>query len=468
MGRMSDQSTEAPRSEPPSSEPPPASDPVWPGPFSTLRRSDDDRWVAGVAGGLARRFDVQPWVVRLAFVLGTFVGVAIPIYAVAWMTLPSDSAPSFARQQGWSRNTVIGASIVLALALTLGVGAGPGGWAWGWGWGWLFPWGVIALGVWFLFRDRWAPPAAPPVQDPRGPVRATSPGAVAPPPPPGSAPPPPPGSAPVPPPGEAAALAAAGRPPLTPPAVPAPAPQRPRPFLTPLALFLAAVVAGACIAVGGRWDGVAVIASLGLLVAGATLVVSAFAGRARGLISLGLLVAIPLVLGLLGSRAWSEWSRGDSDRIVRPETAAELEALDNWGVGSTSLDLSGTRLREDGTTRASVSQSFGELVIDLPRDATVDLDALVAIGEVRIEGSLHDDTHVRSGVDNDLERRIVTGDGSRHLALSAHLFVGRIVVVVTDDRPEPPTSELPRRAPATTTTSTPGGTATEEVPDGPR
>jgi phage shock protein PspC (stress-responsive transcriptional regulator) len=81
---------------------------------SGLVRSDD-RWVAGVAGGLARRLGVDPLAVRVAFVvLSLFGGLGLGLYGLAWALLPDASGRIEA--QAAQRGDVSGA---LALAVGL-------------------------------------------------------------------------------------------------------------------------------------------------------------------------------------------------------------------------------------------------------------------------------------------------------------------------------------------------------------
>ena len=62
-----------------------------------LRRSLHDRKVAGVAGGLARHLDIDPVILRVAFVvLAFFGGAGLIIYGACWLLVPeegSESAP---------------------------------------------------------------------------------------------------------------------------------------------------------------------------------------------------------------------------------------------------------------------------------------------------------------------------------------------------------------------------------------
>lgn len=58
-----------------------------------LYRSDDNRMVAGVLGGVAKYFDVDPTLVRLIFVVASVVSVAFPgiiVYGLSWMIIPSE------------------------------------------------------------------------------------------------------------------------------------------------------------------------------------------------------------------------------------------------------------------------------------------------------------------------------------------------------------------------------------------
>jgi phage shock protein C len=56
-----------------------------------LTRSTSDRMVAGVAGGLARYFDIDPVLVRLAFVALTLAGgPGLILYIILWIVMPED------------------------------------------------------------------------------------------------------------------------------------------------------------------------------------------------------------------------------------------------------------------------------------------------------------------------------------------------------------------------------------------
>ena len=56
-----------------------------------LYRSNTDKMIAGVCGGLARYLGVDPTIVRLVFLLLFFVGgSAIPIYLILWIITPQE------------------------------------------------------------------------------------------------------------------------------------------------------------------------------------------------------------------------------------------------------------------------------------------------------------------------------------------------------------------------------------------
>src|ERR1700712_626482 len=56
-----------------------------------LRRSRTDRYVAGVAGGLGRHFDIDPTVIRVVLaVLTLFGGAGLLVYVAVWLLVPED------------------------------------------------------------------------------------------------------------------------------------------------------------------------------------------------------------------------------------------------------------------------------------------------------------------------------------------------------------------------------------------
>jgi phage shock protein PspC (stress-responsive transcriptional regulator) len=61
--------------------------------YKQLRRSRTNKVVAGICGGIARYFAVDPVAVRVAFVVLAFItgGTALLAYLVAWLVMPEDT-----------------------------------------------------------------------------------------------------------------------------------------------------------------------------------------------------------------------------------------------------------------------------------------------------------------------------------------------------------------------------------------
>jgi phage shock protein C len=55
-----------------------------------LRRSRDDRVIAGVAGGVARYVGVDPLIVRIAFVILAFPLPGLLLYILGWIFIPEE------------------------------------------------------------------------------------------------------------------------------------------------------------------------------------------------------------------------------------------------------------------------------------------------------------------------------------------------------------------------------------------
>jgi phage shock protein PspC (stress-responsive transcriptional regulator) len=60
-----------------------------------LTRSNNDRVIAGVCGGLAAYLDIDSVLVRLAFVILLFAsGIGLPIYVILWIVMPEQDSDS--------------------------------------------------------------------------------------------------------------------------------------------------------------------------------------------------------------------------------------------------------------------------------------------------------------------------------------------------------------------------------------
>ncbi len=60
-------------------------------PSRPLRRSRRDRWIAGVVGGLADYFGLDPTLARIIYVLVSIFSAAFPgilVYIILWILIP--------------------------------------------------------------------------------------------------------------------------------------------------------------------------------------------------------------------------------------------------------------------------------------------------------------------------------------------------------------------------------------------
>ena len=68
-----------------------------------LRRSTDDRMIAGVAGGIGEYFRIDPVLVRIAFVAATlFAGTGLILYPIAWLVVPGPDGRAILRPRAAS------------------------------------------------------------------------------------------------------------------------------------------------------------------------------------------------------------------------------------------------------------------------------------------------------------------------------------------------------------------------------
>ncbi len=65
-----------------------------------LRRALDGRWLGGVAGGIARRYGIDVWLVRFAFVVTAAAGgLGVFLYALGWLLIPAGETTGQARRR---------------------------------------------------------------------------------------------------------------------------------------------------------------------------------------------------------------------------------------------------------------------------------------------------------------------------------------------------------------------------------
>lgn len=63
-------------------------------PLHTLSRSLNDRMIAGVIGGIARRFGWNSTMLRIVFVIVSIASAAFPgilVYLILWLLIPNEA-----------------------------------------------------------------------------------------------------------------------------------------------------------------------------------------------------------------------------------------------------------------------------------------------------------------------------------------------------------------------------------------
>jgi phage shock protein PspC (stress-responsive transcriptional regulator) len=122
---------QAPPGQAPAGHAPPGQAPPEGGgaqPRRRLTRSRDDRVIAGVCGGFARYFDIDPVFVRIGAVALAFVGGAgLLLYLAALLLMPSDAHGAVVETSGQGRNRAlvivgVGALVLVAWPFLLGGG----------------------------------------------------------------------------------------------------------------------------------------------------------------------------------------------------------------------------------------------------------------------------------------------------------------------------------------------------------
>lgn len=53
-------------------------------------RSQENKWIAGVCGGLGEKWGIKPLWIRLAFIALTFFAIfpSVVMYSILWLVLP--------------------------------------------------------------------------------------------------------------------------------------------------------------------------------------------------------------------------------------------------------------------------------------------------------------------------------------------------------------------------------------------
>lgn len=425
-----------------------------------------DRWIGGVAHGLARRLGLDPVIVRAVLVASLLLGgIGLVAYALGWAFLPEEADGRIHAQQlvrGDFDIAIVGAFLMLASGLSW---MGP--------WRFLGPWGdgltgafwvlaIVGVIVWVAStRNRGGTPhphqGAPHAaqqQAPAGPAWTSS-----------TPPAPAPSAAPssaswtTTPSGTTSAASSASAPtsawtsptgPTTGPPQPAPpapgwkAPKGPV-VLGAGAVSVSLVVGVTALAVAGlmlaerldRFDGPLLLTSLAVLVvlAGLATVVAGIRGRSAG--ALGTLAIIALVIGTpaaLWNGSGTAFDVRSAERLVlgdRTSSPTDPVAAGNgfaFGAGSWTIDLTGLPLTS-ATLVVPVSFAMGDSTVILPEGAAWVADVRLGAGDVEARTSEGSVTKVDGvGIRRTLESDAVRAGATPTLRIDLRAGLGSVAL----------------------------------------
>ncbi|HSR15042.1 MAG TPA: PspC domain-containing protein, partial [Gemmatimonadales bacterium] len=342
-----------------------------PQPGHGLVRLRDDRILGGVGSGIARHWNVDPWLPRIGFlIMAVMGGLGVLLYLAAWVLMPEEGAER-SIAEGWVGGLrgagawlgvflIVAAGVWIAAATEL-VSAG-------------LAWGIalLVVGV-LLYRGRLP---EPPLRPPRRPVPPERP------------------------PERAAEAVEVPEPVVVPEARPARA-RPPRSILGRLtfgALFVTIGVMAALDAAGLTHPALRHYAVAMVLVVGSGLLIGIWFGRSRGLIVFGLSL-LPFLFASVAVTA--PFTGGFGDPTYRPLSPAEVVEPYRLAAGDLQLDLRGIDLAEGEVLEVEASVGAGRLYVMVPADAGLEVTGHVGFGEVSLLGV--DDGGI--DVDRRLERR---------------------------------------------------------------
>ncbi len=346
-------------------------------PARRLTRSPD-RKIAGVAGGIAEYFGIDPVIVRLAFLVGIFLGgTGLLAYLIAWIVIPERGDPD--RSGPGVDGSMLLAVALLALAAALGLADVFDA-------SMLVPILLVGVAV-YLLRPR------------RGPEDDASP--------------------------DAAAIRTSAPEPgtevVTEPAaserfeIPEPAPARRPAVVTRTATSAVALLFATAIAADRRgWvdSDVSTVLALSLVIVGVAAVVAAFVGQARGLVLLGIALVVAYAASAVVEPVIED---GIGERQLAPVSMEDLDPTMGLGIGRLEVDLRDLELPRGRTTEIDVDLGIGSAIVLVPADVDLTLTGDVGIGELTV---LDAD---ENGVGNELS---IVRDAAGDTGLVLHLDVG--------------------------------------------
>jgi phage shock protein PspC (stress-responsive transcriptional regulator) len=339
-----------------------------------LRRSTSNRYIAGVAGGLGRHFNIDPTIIRVLLVVLTFFGGAgLLIYGACWLFVPEDTADHAPiRVSSEPRKILLLAAAGIAFLLAAGDAFN------GFDAGWPLVSIAVLVAIVLIIRDRrrgdpapssspGTPPAAAPAWNATSGTETTAavPAAAAP--------------AYTLSTEDTQVLGGGDQPPAWQPPVVRPPLVSPHPKRTGILWFWPTL---ALVAVGlgslGLYDNSHHVVdgaypALALGIIALMLLVGSVVGRAGGLIFLGFLAS----LALAGSVVVGDSFGTDAQEIHEsPATAAAVQSDYHTTVGEITLDLTGVSDPESLAGREiDVNLRTGHIQVIVPRSLNVHIDA---------------------------------------------------------------------------------------------
>lgn len=327
-----------------------------------LRRSTSNRYIAGVAGGLGRHFNIDPTILRVLLVVLTFFGGAgLVIYAVCWLFVPEDNAEHAPIRVGAEpRKILLLAAAGVAFLLAVGDAFS------GFDAGWPIIGIAVLIAVVLLTRDRRQGGGAPdvmPATTPSYPTAGTGQGLD-------------PGAPP-----------SAWQPPVARPPLVSPRPKR-----TGIVWFwptLALIAVG--LGVLGIYDSNHAVVdgaypALALGITAVMLLVGSVVGRPGGLILLGFLTSVALAGSVVVGGSFGV----DAKEVHEsPTTAAQVRSDYTTTVGEIRLDLTGVTDPEALAGRElDLHLRTGYIEVIVPRTLNVKVDAAIDVaGGISVPGN---------------------------------------------------------------------------------
>ena len=351
-----------------------------------------DRKIAGVAGGIARYFGIDPVIVRLGFVVGIFAGgIGVFAYLLGWLVLPNTPGETRNGISRFDRTTTI-ALVMLAIAGWIAV-SDPfdGG-------DLIVPLVLVGAGVYILS------------QRPNDGLGAESPT---------------PHRAPLAPEDDAPATQdtsqfAADYDAYDDYEEPPPPPRAPavvtRICLSVLALFFAGSVG--VHQLGWVDVDVSTVISIALIVVGAAGVVGAFVGRSRGLVAIGILLLLAFGTARVLEPVIED---GVGERLFTPASVSETAAEYKLGIGELVVDLRELEIPDGEEVKVKVTLGIGEARVLVPPLVDLEINADEGVGHLDIL------SEEREGIDNEIQViRDFPGDGKLIIELDIGIGEGKV------------------------------------------